>query len=116
MSSISKIYTITKSVRVKNVVGSSKTSPKCANCGTWIDHWFRFSGKATGDCRVKGCANKATVGAHVTRPIATQEELRTHHYIIPMCAEHNGMHGAELDTKDHVTFVRANVAETCGKS
>lgn len=115
MNKIDKVYTITKSVRVKNVVGSSKTSPKCANCGDWIDHWNQFSGKLTGDCRIKGCTNKATVGAHVTRPLAKDKNLHTHHYIIPMCREHNGKHGEEFDTKDHVTFVWANVAETCSK-
>lgn len=65
-------------------------------------------------CSVEGCKEKATDGAHITRPAAENEAYKTHSYIVPMCAMHNGKHGETFYSKDTVTFVWANVQETCG--
>lgn len=57
----------------------------------------------------------ATVGAHITRPNAKNEDYKTHSYIVPMCVEHNGKHEEEFKSRENYTFVWANVSQTCGK-
>jgi hypothetical protein len=58
--------------------------------------------------------NKATVGSHTLRPLAKNDNYKTHVYIIPMCSKHNGKHGKQLKVKQNTTFVYANVSKTCG--
>lgn len=101
-------------VIIKNEVGTSKR-PICT-CGSWIDHWKKFSNKPAGKCAVNGCSNDATVGAHITRPNAKNEDYKTHSYIVPMCSEHNGKHGEKFTSRKNCTFVWANVSQTCGKA
>lgn len=112
------VYSVSNIVTVKNVNGSSKRSPKCPNCGNWIEHWKNLSKLSIPKCCVEGCNSLADVGAHVVRPLATVEFYRTNEYIVPMCNSHNGHHGESFKTKasSNVTFVRANVAESCGKT
>ena len=108
-------YTATKEYCVKNVKGSSEKSPKCGNCGPWIDHWQNMSGKIAIECAVVGCDSCAEVGAHVTRPKAQNDDYKTHPYIIPMCRSHNGEHGKVLKSKPGTTFVWAS-QEACKNS
>lgn len=107
------VYTVESSVIVKNENGTSKR-PLCS-CGGWLKHWENLSGKKSTKCMIKDCNNDAFDGAHITRPKAEKDEYKTYSYIVPMCKEHNGKHGEELATKKNVTFVWANVSETCGK-
>jgi hypothetical protein len=107
-------YTMSQSVQIKNVEGRSHLTPRCDNCGTWIGHWERRSGLTAGKCCVDGCNSLAAVGAHVTRPRATNDDLKTHAYIVPMCHAHNNVDGGTFMTKPGVTFVWANVKRTCG--
>ncbi len=104
-------YSVTGSVKIKNANG---TSDRECECGSWIEHWENFSKKPASTCSVDGCNSKATVGAHITRPKANNEDYKTHHYIVPMCSSHNGKHGQEFRSKENTTFVWANVVETCG--
>jgi len=108
---MNKVYSVEDSVKIKNVNGTADRSCKC---DSWLEHWEIFSNKTTSSCSVSGCTNNATLGAHVTRPAAKNEDYKTHPYIVPMCSSHNGMHGEEFRTKENTTFVWANVAETCG--
>jgi hypothetical protein len=106
-----KVYTTTDCVKIKNANG---TADRECECGSWLEHWENFSGQTATKCAVSGCDNIATDGAHVTRPIAKNDDYKTHSYIVPMCKSHNGQHGAEFDTKENTTFVWANVSKTCG--
>ncbi len=106
-----KIYSVKNSVVIKNEVGTSKR-PNCS-CGLWIDHWEKFSELSRDKCCVDGCKNDATLGAHITRPRAEDDAYKTHSYIVPMCAEHNGKHGETFNTKESCTFVWANVQKMC---
>lgn len=108
------IYTTETPVAVENSNGSSKRSQRCQNCGTWLDHLVRLSGKTPGNCSIEGCDKPATDGAHVLRPLARKDEYRNHSYILPMCHSHN-MSTDQLIVKPGSTFVWANVSETCGK-
>lgn len=114
-STMKESYTVSSSVRVRNEKGSSvKTDP---NCKTWIAHWEKHSGSVSTICSIEGCEETTKlVGAHVLRPYATNENYKTHPYIIPMCASHNGKAETEdLVTKPDTIFVWANVSNTCGK-
>jgi hypothetical protein len=106
------VYSVTSKVKIKNEKGTSERPP--CECGTWIAHWKKYSKATAAECSVAGCEEKATVGAHVTRPAAKNEDYKTHSYIVPMCATHNGKHGETFNSKDAITFVWANVQETCG--
>ncbi|WP_277058897.1 hypothetical protein [Trichlorobacter lovleyi] len=107
------VYKVDKPVLLQNEKGTA-ARPNCT-CGTWIDHWENLSGLKAGHCSVAGCEKEGTVGAHITRPNAKNEAYKTHSYIVPMCKDHNGKHGEKLTSKSGVTFVWANIKETCGK-
>lgn len=113
-------YSVNEEVTVKNVNGSGSKSPKCPNCGNWIDHWKNISGEKGETCSIVGCTEKVTDiqrmhGAHTLRPYAKNDDYKNHQYIIPMCPSHNGKRNEEMKVKANITFVRANVAESCGK-
>ncbi|MEZ8650343.1 hypothetical protein AB6D92_15305 [Vibrio splendidus] len=108
---MNKVYSVKDGVKIKNANGTGNR--KC-KCDSWLAHWEKYTKKTALTCCVKGCNAKATVGAHTTRPIAKNEDYKTHPYILPMCSSHNGKHGQELYSKGNVSFVWANVSQTCG--
>jgi hypothetical protein len=91
--------------KVKNIDGTSDT--KC-KCGTWLDHWKKFSGQTVTYCCEKTCTNKELVGAHVQKADSTD----SYWYIIPLCHSHNKTTG-ELELSDGYRLVRANKQVTC---
>lgn len=97
-------------VTIKNINGTSVFQDN--NCGSWINHWKKYGGNSESPvCCVLTCSKDASVGAHVNiRDYQNQE-----YFIVPMCDEHNGKHGRELDVKPGTIFVRANKSETCDK-
>ena len=104
-------YSVDDGVYIKNENGTS--TRKC-KCGSWLHHWELFGGQKASTCCVSKCHNDAEHGAHVTRPWANNDDYKTHVYIVPMCPQHNSQHGDSFHTKDHTTFVWANVSKTCG--
>ena len=83
------------------------TSNRKCKCGSWEKHWMNFSETKWPDkCSVKGCTNKAELGAHV------YEEGTPKEYIIPMCKECN-QRTDEFDIKKGITPVDANKCNTC---
>ena len=105
------VYDMTNPVKIKNANGTA--ARKC-KCGSWLAHWEIFSEQSSTKCSVTGCNENATLGAHITRPSAKNEDYKTHNYIAPMCSAHNGKHGEQFTSKSNLTFVWANVKETCG--
>jgi hypothetical protein len=96
-------------MKVNNING---TSAKTCKCGSWLDHWKKFSGESLPTyCPEATCARKPEVGAHVQKDSATDNSW----YIIPLCKIHNAETGKSLDISDSTTLVSANVSETCGK-
>lgn len=60
----------------KNKVG---TADRACKCGSWKNHWIKFSGKEwPAKCSVVGCNNSATVGAHVYNKNVSGEKLFQH--------------------------------------
>jgi len=93
---------------VKNAGG---TSDKACKCGSWLEHWKKFSGQAVpGFCPANDCYEKELVGAHVKK----HDWSDTSTYIVPLCNKHNSKDSAS-EISDAWGLVSANVAATCGK-
>jgi len=94
-------------MRVRNLNG---TRDNVCACGSWIDHWERFSGETALFCAAQGCPNLADVGAHVRKAAGGDDRW----YIIPLCRDCN-MRRGDIDIEDGTVLVSANRAETCAK-
>lgn len=85
------------------------TSNRNCNCGSWKNHWLKFSKKIWPEsCSVKECTNKATLGAHIINPNVDGER------IVPMCDSCNQKNNI-FTLKGKVNLPSANIAKTCGK-
>jgi hypothetical protein len=70
----------------KNISGTGNREPK--GCDSWLEFYEENSGKLVKDCKVKGCTNKATVGAHV-RKVKLRKNQDRSWYIVPLCTSCN---------------------------
>lgn len=99
--------------------GTADQSPRCPNCGAWINHWHVMSQEVIpedGCCVVcKGVdkdGNKQPIeGCHVM--LTDPHDRRV--FIAPLCKMCNAKHGQQLTLSRQVTLVWANSSETCGK-
>ena len=95
-------------MKVTNING---TSDNTCTCGSWLDHWKKYSGSSVQNyCSEKSCITKPDCGAHVQKDSTTD----TKWYIIPLCGKHNAK-ATSLEVVDSTIFIPANVSETCGK-
>lgn len=95
-------------MKVKNINGTSDTTCKC---GTWLNHWKKFSSQSfPTSCPVDGCAKTDLVGAHVQKDSSSDNNW----YIYPLCKSHNQA-GGTLNVSDYYNLVSANKSETCEK-
>ena len=95
-------------MKIKNINGTSDNQCKC---GSWFDHWKKFSGQTTDFCQEVSCHNKDLVGAHVQKADGSSDQAW---YIYPLCNAHN-QHKGELVVSDTYKLVPANKSETCDK-
>ena len=96
-------------MKVKNING---TSDNACKCGSWLDHWKKFSSQSVPSfCPEEKCTKKPEVGAHVQKDSSSD----TSWYIVPLCSAHNQEKGKSLTISDNVVLVSANVSSTCGK-
>ncbi len=96
-------------MKVRNING---TSDKTCKCGSWLNHWKKYSSKKLPlFCSAAGCFEKSTVGAHVLKDNSNDKGW----YIIPLCNSHNALQGESLTVISTITFVSANVSQTCGE-
>lgn len=90
------------------------TADRACSCGSWKDHWLKFSGKPWPlHCSKDGCSGSADVGAHIVNPA-----LGKHEYIAPLCLGCNSHLSALphiFSLRGGITLVPANKAETCDK-
>ncbi len=88
------------------------TTDNICNCGSWLDHWLRFSGQLLPPhCPEARCIDKPTVGAHIQLGgLMGGNEW----YIIPLCQSHNRS-VARLEVSNSIRLVSANVGQTCGR-
>lgn len=83
----------------KNKNGTSDR--ECA-CGSWIKHWEKISKRDfPTKCSVKGCNEKASLGAHVISNSVSGE------WIAPLCASCN-KRSDEFSLKPGTILVSAN--------
>lgn len=66
-------------MKIKNLTGTA--DEKCSRCGSWLEHWEKFSRQNAGECGVIGCNRKDVVGAHVRKYGAGDHTP----YIYPLC-------------------------------
>lgn len=92
--------------KIKNINGTSDTT---CSCGSWLQHWERFSKQTTIYCQVNGCLEKDPVGAHVQLADGYDDKW----YIYPLCQKHNQSKSV-LEVSDTYTMVSANKKATCG--
>ncbi|MFA5349125.1 MAG: hypothetical protein WC309_02000 [Candidatus Paceibacterota bacterium] len=96
-------------MRVINING---TSDNICSCGSWLNHWKKFSGQSLPTyCPEKNCRNKPEVGAHVQKDDVSDKKW----YIIPLCKYCNAKTKGSLDVINSIVLVSANVKETCQK-
>jgi hypothetical protein len=94
------------------VININGTTDKTCKCGSWLEHWKKFSGQLFPSyCPVVRCYQKTEVGAHVQKDSAFDRSW----YIVPLCKTHNAKTGQSLEISDSTKLVSANVSETCGK-
>jgi len=94
-------------MKVLNINGTTGLSCKC---GSWLDHWKKFSGQECKWCSQEKCTNAPDVGAHVQKATPTDNNW----YIIPLCHTHNKA-TSELEIMESRVLVSANKAQTCEK-
>jgi len=83
------------------------TGERNCKCGSWKDHWIKFSGKEWPDlCSVAGCEEKPTLGAHIINSNVSGEK------IVPMCDSCNKSADV-FSLKSGISKVSANTSETC---
>lgn len=95
-------------MKVTNVNG---TSQHACSCGSWLDHWKKFSRQSVTYCAVNTCVGKDLVGAHVQKDDSADQSW----YILPLCTKHNSEKAKSLEVGIVYQLVSANIAETCGK-
>ena len=86
------------------------TSDNQCSCGSWLNHWKKYSGQTITQCPVLNCYDTGLVGAHVQRAYSAGNKW----YICPLCATHNKSTDA-LQVTDSINLVSANKSETCDK-
>ena len=95
-------------MKVNNINGTSEN--KCS-CGSWLEHWKKYSGQLFPNyCSERSCTKKPEVGAHVQKDNSYDNSW----YIIPLCGEHNKQ-AKSLDVSDSTVLVSANTSQTCGR-
>jgi hypothetical protein len=81
------------------------------SCGTWLDHWNKFSGQpAQLLCPMLMCVEKNEIGAHVQKDNSPDKTI----YILPLCKNH-AQPGQSVTVNDFLPLVPTNLAETCAK-
>ena len=95
-------------MKIKNINGISRNT---CTCGSWLDHWKKFSHQSITYCAVNTCVQKDIVGALVQR----DDPKDNGWYVIPLCKKHSDAKGQSLEVGVVYRIVTANVAETCGK-
>lgn len=68
---------------ILNIDGTSGL--KCG-CGSWINHWRRFTRGTRNTCSVLGCQRTDIVGAHV---LLADNRRNSDWWIVPLCNKHN---------------------------
>lgn len=94
-------------MEVTNINGRSDDTCKC---GSWLEHWRKFSWGKRPCCSVAGCSARQAVGVLVQKVYPADGFW----YVVPVCPEHSRASGT-LIIDDFVPLVSADVSGTCGQ-
>ncbi len=98
-------------VLIKKVRNINGTRPLPCSCGSWLEHWRRFSSRELpAYCAEIGCLSKPEYGALVQHYSFTDLGW----YVIPVCGKHS-LTAVELDVSGWTILVPAEAKLTCGK-
>ena len=81
---------------------------KC-RCGSWFNHWQKFTQSKIRMCVEIGCNETYIEGAHVQ--LAESEDTTI--YIVPLCSKHRKSKET-LSIIDSCKLVSADINKTCG--
>ncbi len=95
-------------MKITNINGTN--GPAC-KCGTWLDHWKKFSGQSVTYCAVSTCVKKDIIGVHVQKDDPTDLTW----YILPLCKAHSEEKGRSLEVGIVYQLISADISSTCGK-
>ncbi len=91
--------------RIKNMM---VMSGRLCTCGSWIEHWKKYSGQTVACCVEVSCTGKDLMGVHVQKASTEDGDW----YIIPLCQAHSEIQG-EIEVSDNYKLVSADTLETC---
>ena len=94
-------------MEVTNING--KVDDTC-RCGSWLEHWRKFTWDKRPFCSVVGCRERQTVGVLVQKVYPADGFW----YVVPVCPEHSRAHGT-LIIGENYPIVSADVSQTCGQ-
>lgn len=92
-------------MKVKNINGTSQNE---CTCGSWLQHWIKFSGLQIGICNASGCFRSDLSGALVQKDTCYDADW----YVIPFCTMHNGS-TIPIELISGTILVPANKHMTC---
>ena len=93
-------------MKVENIDGTRDNNCKC---GSWLEHWNKFSNEEIHHCQASGCTDAVKYGAHVQKADSHDRNW----YIVPLCEMHS--HSTyHVDIIVGTPLVSADPNETCG--
>ena len=93
-----------QNIRVKEF----PTDKKC-RCGSWFNHWHKFTQSKIRMCVEQGCNGTDLEGAHVQ--LADSDDTAI--YIVPLCSKHRASKEI-LSIIDSCKLISADINKTCG--
>jgi hypothetical protein len=94
----------------KKVLNISQADEQACQCGSWLNHWEKISGRKQWLCPEVNCDNRASVGALVIKPAGCDDRL----YVLPLCHQHGAQAGTEIEVVEAAMLVPAYSGAKCG--
>ena len=93
-------------MKIENI--SNKIEDTC-NCGSWLEHWYKFSNEKINHCQASACTEPVKYGAHVQKADSHDRNW----YIVPLCKSHSKS-TYHVDLIAGTQLVSVDLTETCG--
>jgi hypothetical protein len=94
----------------KKILNISHVKEHSCQCGNWLNHWEKISGRKQWLCPEVNCDNRASVGALVIKPDGRDDRL----YVLPLCHEHGALAGREIEVVEAAMLIPAYSGAKCG--
>lgn len=93
-------------MKIENI--GNKIEELCG-CGSWLDHWIKFSDEEIHHCQASACKDPVKYGVHVQKAGSHDRSW----YIVPLCETHS-QSTYHVDLIVGTQLVPADLSETCG--